>query len=196
MAHREYTNVFGRKPGRGIRPLLLIPKVLCVGIYFGGLVSAAALWAHGRLGVGGGDGRWEVQAVSVVFRWVLIPSLTLTLLLGVLLFLQHTRTFWAMRWIKLKLLLLAAALPTLHLTMRPLMVRIKASYAAANTGPDETFALACRWFSIELTVAAILAAAVIFIGRHKPRLGQRYARTPAAPSKSPRTEPPPPSSPS
>ena len=39
MSSPPYTNIFGRKPGRGVRPWLLIPKVIAVATFVGGYVA-------------------------------------------------------------------------------------------------------------------------------------------------------------
>ena len=80
-AKQEYVNVHGRKGGRGVRPWLLIPKVLCLAIFVGAYVAATVLWFYYRLGYSDGA-VWPVRAVSVVFRGVIIPSLIATLLFG------------------------------------------------------------------------------------------------------------------
>jgi hypothetical protein len=157
----------------------LIPKVICVGTLVGGLVSAGALWSHRQLGISGGDGCWEVMAISVVFRWVVVPALMATITLGLLLFLQHPRIFWSMRWFRVKLLLLAATLPVFHLTTRPVFLKIKTAYqepTGLNVDPTG-LASACRTFTGQLVLTILLFLTVILLGRLKPRLGQNFAKS-------------------
>ena len=186
MARQSPSNIHGRKFSRGLRPFMLIPKVLCVGLFFGGTVAVMLIWTRGRFADDPLAGRWQVQAVSLLFRWLLIPSLGTTILLGVLLFLQHPRVFWHMRWFKLKAAILLVALPSLHLTMRPLLIKLKAAALAAPSSPiaQGELAAASRQFSTGLVVVVIGTALLIMIGRYKPRLGQPYTRTIAGDSSS------------
>lgn len=187
MEDQSSSNIHGRKFSRGLRPFMLIPKVLCVGLFFGGVVAVLLIWTRGRFADDPAAGRWQVQAVSLLFRWLLIPSLGTTILLGLLLFLQHPRVFWHMRWFKLKAAILLVALPSLHLTMRPLLIKLKAAALTAPSSPvaQSELAEASRQFSIGLVVVVIGTALLIFIGRYKPRLGQPYTRTLAGDSSSP-----------
>ena len=43
----NYTNIHGRRGGRGWRPYLLIPKYLAIGANFGGLLAAMIIPAAG-----------------------------------------------------------------------------------------------------------------------------------------------------
>lgn len=178
MERQSPSNIHGRKFSRGLRPLILIPTVLCVGLFFGGSVAVMLIWTKGRFADDPLAGRWQVQAVSMLFRWLLIPSLGATILLGLLLFLQHPLAFWHMRWFKLKAAILLVAVPSLHFTMEPLLFKLKAAALAApsSTVAQGELAAVSRQFSTGLVVVVIGTAILIVIGRYKPRLGQPYTR--------------------
>ncbi len=168
---REYVNIHGRQGGRGIRPLFLLPKLISLAVFVGGYVSAIVLWFYFRGGYSGGQ-LWPVQAVSLVFRQVIIPSLISTLFFGLLLFLQHPKVFIKRRWLQVKLVV-AAVLPLLHLLARKNFETIKAGLLdpqSANSPEDvET---ACQRFSLCLVLGLSAALLLVILGRYKPRFGQ------------------------
>jgi hypothetical protein len=171
-AKQEYVNIHGRKGGRGIRPWLLIPKVLCLAIFVGAYVAATMLWFYYRMGYSDGAA-WPVRAVSVVFRGVIVPSLFATLLFGVLLFAQHPKVFITRRWLQAKLLI-AAALVGVHTNARGTFQSIKAVVLdAAWQGETAEIEAECVRFSVYLIVGLVGAVLLVGLGRLKPRLGQQ-----------------------
>lgn len=163
------TNIHGRRPGRGIRPWLLIPKVLAVGALFGGFTAVAVLlhssqpethdqWAH------------LIETVSTLFRRLIVPAVLIVIVLGVSLLMQHPGVFLRMRWVRLKLTLLVLALPPLHLTGRWL---INQTRQALEAGQLDRVAELMGRFNIAVDLAVLAVVVVVVLGRHKPRLGQR-----------------------
>ncbi len=164
-----HKNKHGRRPGRGIRPWLLIPKILSVGALFGGFLGAAVLlhasdpqtheqWSH------------IIATTSTLFLRLIVPAVMCVILFGVLLFWQHPKVFLKMRWFQVKVVLLILTLPALHLTGRWLIHHAREALAA---GKLEQVAELMRHFTLTVDLAVLALVVVIVIGRHKPRLGQR-----------------------
>ncbi len=171
-AKQEYVNIHGRKGGRGVRPWLLIPKVLCLAIFVGAYVAATVLWFYYRLGYSDGA-VWPVRAVSVVFRGVIIPSLIATLLFGLLLFAQHPKVFITRRWLQAKLVIAVALIGT-HTIARGTFQSIKAVVLEASwPGDTAEIEAQCARFSVCLILGLIGAVLLVLLGRLKPRLGQQ-----------------------
>ena len=167
-----YRNVHGRWPGRGIRPWLLGPKVLCVNVYFGALIAAAVVWSLATLRAGTDPPPLELlHALRLLFLCAVVPALLGAMLFGTLLFFQHPRQFLRLRWWQVKMAMIAVMVPTAHLYMS---AHLAAARAAALDGarPDA----AMRQFGAALAMLIALSAVVILLGRLKPRLGQNWAR--------------------
>ena len=172
---KEYVNKHGRKAGRGLRPWLLIPKVLAAGTYLGILVATAAMWfmENGNIAAGAGmDQRQIVEFLSVMFRFVVVPVLLVALIFGVLLFLQHPMVFLRMRWLQLKLMLIVIFVPLSHFFMSSrLGILREACIEQKPWGGAENET------SFGLIVVVLVTMLIIFLGRQKPRLGQNWAKT-------------------
>lgn len=168
----DYTNKHGRKPGRGVRPWLLIPKVLSVAALFGGFLAASVL-LHTHAPTTRAQWANLIDSVGTLFTRLIVPAVFCVVILGILLLLQHWRVFLAQRWMQLKLLLLLLAVPPLHLTGRWLIGQARLALAEGDL--DRVAELMARFtLTADLAIAAL--ALVMVIGRHKPRLG----KTPAA----------------
>ena len=166
------TNIHGRKAGRGVRPWLLIPKVLAVGVYFGGLVVTTVIWFTGPRRAPDPTAphvqAWIAQ-VSILFRFVLVPALLLAMLLGFVLFLQHPSVFARLRWWQVKVASVAIGVPAGHLFMAS---RFRLLKSASPSNWSAEFQLECG-----LVVLIAWTIWLIFLGRHKPRLWQNWARS-------------------
>jgi len=164
-----YKNIHGRCPGRGIRPWLLIPKVLAVAALFGGFLSASVTLHTADPGT---PEQWTqlIQTVSHLFLRLIVPAVLSVIVLGLALLLQHPRVFLTRRWVQVKLLMLIVSLPTLHLTARGLLEQ--ARRALENGQLDHTAQFMGR-FTLVVDLAVVALACVIFLGRYKPRLGQK-----------------------
>lgn len=162
-------NIHGRRATRGLRPFLLVPKVLAVAALLGGILAAAAIWsARVRLGPAS-----AVAGVNVILLRVCLPAWILSVAFGLLLFMQHPREFARMRWMRVKLLWLALALPVSGW----IAVRGLASLEAMARGDGSTLtgAAASRHVTLGLGMLIASAAVTIVLGRQKPRLGQNWA---------------------
>ena len=120
-----YVNKFGRKGGRGLRPWLLIPKVLGVGVYFGGTVAATSL-AFVTQPRTVGEHRALAEVIGSIFLFAAVPGLIVAIVCGVGLLIQHGRPFLRLRWLQVKLAVLLATIPALHLWMSSHVKRLSA----------------------------------------------------------------------
>ncbi len=161
-----FINRFGRRQTRGIRPWLLLPKVILIGIVIGSLASALVLWACVR-GLASADPRraWTIYLLGRIFRMI-VPVLLTTLGLGVALLLQHPRQFIRMRWLIVKLCALAVLLPCAHWFASTRLGLMKLGDNPAAT----------TQFGIVVAIALAGVIVVAVLGRLKPRLGQNWAK--------------------
>jgi uncharacterized membrane protein len=162
----EYVNQHGRKPGRGVRPLLLMPKVLGVAAYFGGTLAAAVLTCVTPV-KSTEDAARLADVVSRVFIWSAVPGLLVAIIFGVLLFWQHRSAFAKMRWWRVKMLVLAVTIPAFHLFNSSRVGLLRKAATA-----DDALRMLTE-LRLGLAAAVIGGAVVIILGRHKPRLGQK-----------------------
>jgi uncharacterized membrane protein len=166
---KTHTNKYGRRPGRGLRPWVLIPKVLSVAALFGGFLSACVLLHTSRPQT---HEQWGhlIESVGVLFRYLIVPAVLCVILFGILLLLMHFRAFLSMRWVWLKLSLLLVTLPPLHLAGRWLIGQAR---LALEAGDLQRVAELMGQFTLTADLAVLVLVVVVVVGRHKPRLGQR-----------------------
>ncbi len=165
-------NIHGRKGGRGLRPWLLIPKYLCVSVYFGSLAAIATLERICPPIIG--------DNTVAVALYLMFPAATLAGVLGIGLWLQHPKTFLRTRWFQLKMALVLIGLPAFELlAWWPVWRSWLQSPAFTDGSGDNTW----RYFiyvqrfdapqQAGLVGALATLVAIIILGRLKPRLGQR-----------------------
>ena len=166
------TNQHGRKWGRGLRPWLLIPKVLCVAAGFGATLAAAAC----LLCVGAGDTHDQIVTMAtlglVLLDWIVCPSLVIAAALGVWLLVTHGFHLLRMRWLALKLIVIIGLMPWPMLGGRSQMLWLIETDPMCNSAYP---AGGVRLGLVNLGGAVLLWIAIIWLGRHKPRLGQNIA---------------------
>jgi len=169
-----------RRRGRGARPLLIQIKVLGLIGFLGGLGSLVAL---GVLGADPEDRAGWMQlrdSMRAIFWPCVFSGLLVAVGAGVLLWLRHPREFLRMRWFRVKALLLAVALPSLHLLSRG---RVTEFYAAIDGGNLDALPALRDRVTIAFAFALVLMLVVAAIGRIKPRLGEAVGqRRPAPPT--------------
>lgn len=155
----ELRNIHGRKWGRGLRPWLLLPKYFAVSVVIGGLVAVIVLDSvHRSLGIAD---REAGALIAAVFRFAIVPATVAAVVLGVLLLLQHPRTFLAMRWMRAKLWAVAVVVPLAHWLLRS-QVKTK------QITPVHV---------VEIAAVVLMGfVAIAILGRLKPRLGQAYGK--------------------
>jgi uncharacterized membrane protein len=165
-------NGFGRKGGRGVRPWLLIPKVIAVAIYVGGLATVLGLWIVSDFAsIPLGDPRRELvlRVVSRLMVFVVVAALLIAIALGIALFLQHPRIFARSRWFQVKAALIAFVIPVSHFYCRWCFTRLAhVTDAAIN-------ASLARQLTAGLIFALVGSCVIDIIGRLKPRCGQNPA---------------------
>lgn len=164
-----YKNKHGRRPGRGARPWLLIPKVLSVGALLGGFMGAAVL-LHTNSPTNHEQWAQLIGTVSTLFTKLIVPAVLCVVVFGLLLFLLHPKVFMKMRWFQVKVVLLILTIPPLHLTGRWLIEHARQALAADDLQRVSELMSRFTW-TVDLAVLALCI--VIAIGRQKPRLWQR-----------------------
>lgn len=161
-------NKRGRKGGRGLRPWLLIPKVLAVGVYFGSVATCAVIYLSRDVAQ---TGR-VIEQVSWLMRFMVVPALLTTATFGVLLLMQHPMVFLRLRWFQVKLAIVLTGVPTGHFFMSSRLAAIRAG--VADGAADIPAAQQMGWGFVVLLCGSAL---LVFMGRYKPRLGQNWAKT-------------------
>jgi hypothetical protein len=158
--------------------VLIQIKVLGLVGFLGGLGSLAAL---GLLGDDPTDRAGWVQlrdTMRAIFWPCVFSGLIVTILAGVALWLRHPREFLRMRWFRLKALLLAVVLPSLHILSRG---RVTEFYAAIDEGRLDTLSALRDRVTTAFAGALLIMLLIAAIGRIKPRLGEAVGRRRPAP---------------
>lgn len=170
-----YVNIHGRKMTRGLRPWLLIPKVLAVALYFGGVAAAAVVWWSSdwwRLAKDDPQRLLILDNINHIMVRLAVPALVLAMILGVgLTLLTGWRIMLLQRWMRVKLAFLLIFIPAAHFFMssRALILR-----QAVHDGVEQH--TAARQFSFGFVLVLIGTVLLIWLSRHKPRLGQPWGR--------------------
>ena len=151
-----------RRGGRGLRPWLLMPKVICVCVAFGALVTGLALWITEPLPRNGG----LLEIEHRIFSDIMVPAIIGAVFFGLLLFLQHPRVFFRLRWLQIKLAVVAIFLPVVHVWVSSQLLKLSSSDSKGDSAT-----LMAWWY-----IAVITLILLIVLGRQKPRLGQNWAR--------------------
>lgn len=161
-----YQNQFGRKPGRGWRPWLLIPKSLAVSLLLGGLVASAVYFRQIRLPETAEPTMRDVRRLAILRTIILctvVPGSTAAVVLGSLLSLMHGRTFLRLRWWQIKTPLAILTMAAAHLWMAS---RLESLAEAWNHGQAAVHLQ--NQFAGGFVVIGILTILLIWLGRHKP----------------------------
>lgn len=178
MTATTYENRWGRRQSRGFRPFLLIPKVIAVGLYLGGLAAALVFWlTSGLSSLPAADPRrlYILTQTGKLFEYLIVPALLCILALSVGLFLQHPRQFIRMRWLLVKLASLLILIPSAHLYLSSRLHLLRAAYESGTANEA-----AAGQFTMGLLLTLAGSIWIIVLGRLKPRLGQNWARAYAA----------------
>lgn len=168
------TNRFGRRGGRGWRPWLLLPKVIAVGIYIGALASACVIWHSADFeSLDAADPRrgWMIAQMRLLMVYLAVPALLAAMLLGIGLLMQMPRVLLRLRWLQVKLILLAVVIPTAHLFVSSRLRLVREALAQGRT--DD---VAAAQFGVGLILTLLGSILIVILARLKPRLGQNWAR--------------------
>ncbi len=167
-------NIYGRRWGRGPRPALLVCKWVFIVALCGGLASLAFVILPTDAPVTADGWARESGLIRRMFLCLIIPGGAGAGLCGVLLAAPIWRALVPSRWFPLKMLLLAAGMPMLHLHMRGQMRLMQAALAVEPA--DQAGAVAARAGMLPVAVAGLgLLLAALILGRVKPRLGRAWA---------------------
>ncbi|WP_432800173.1 hypothetical protein [Poriferisphaera sp. WC338] len=200
-------NKHGRKPGRGLRPWLLIPKILCFCLLVGSLAALGLLCLRQVLmpeSINIDPYPEIVPAqtyldltgqIEQLVKYLIIPSATLTIFFGILLLIDAPRIFIKLRWLQIKTLLVIITLPLLHITTRivyegyatVLHSNLQQMDLAVSNDLVLAVPLIDTWVADSLDryllllgtislLGVIALAAIILIGRLKPKLWQNWAK--------------------
>jgi len=170
-------NIHGRRRGRGIRPWLLTAKIIGIICFVGGLGGAAALAWGSPLP----SDRMTWKFLVECAHWLLVPGMIgggiLAILAGLWLWLQMPRGFLRMRWFKVKMVLAAVLIPAFHLWGRFTALKLH----EALDKPARIDEVPPLWdrLAIVFLLAFLAMLLIVWVGRIKPRLGQRYGKAKA-----------------
>jgi uncharacterized membrane protein len=143
---------------------LLLPKVIAVAVCFGSLAAALYLWTTG-------DGEAATLGlVSNLLARVTAPALIAAAGLGALLMVEPgMKVMLRQRWLQVKLLALSVGIPGMWVWIARALWRAQPGGAVVDRA---------AWWNVTAALAVALAAslAVIVLGRHKPRIGQNWAK--------------------
>lgn len=167
-AVKKPTNRFGRKGGRGLRPWLLMPKIVAIAVLLGGLVAIAVL-----IETSPRQTHDENQAVYAhvmrLFQWMVVPGALVAMACGVGLAAMHGTVMFTRRWMVVKLCVIVVGGALLWVLLSFHLDHIGREMSVGDPdgprGPWGMLALLCE-------VAAVGLVGIIWLGRHKPRLGQ------------------------
>lgn len=166
-------NRFGRQPGRGVRPWLLLPKVLCVALYFGGLAAVLLIWLTSDFAsLDEEDSRrlWILNQIGRLMVYLVVPAMLCAMGFGIALAMQHPRILLRQRWLLVKLACLAVLAPGAHWFCSSRMEFLRSAVARGVINNT-----AWRQLGWGLLLVFLGSIWIIVLGRIKPRLGQNWA---------------------
>jgi uncharacterized membrane protein len=170
----QYQNIHGRQWGRGIRPYLLFPKFVFVGIFLGGLVNLLVLVLLHPLPATVRDWLQYLVMIRRAYEYVIVPAMIGAIAMGLLLLSTHFRAFVRMRWFQLKIMMVAIGIPMLHVFMYKHFTALQSALARDNLAAAAAIRTHLQWNTVG---ALVFALTIAFLGRIKPRLWQNYAKT-------------------
>ena len=158
--------------GHGIRPWLLVPKILGFVVYVGGFCGVLALWLSSdftSLAMEDPRRAMVLHQVTDILVFLIVPAASTTIIFGILLILLRPGAFLKMRWMQVKLIALLIVVPSCHFYAR-------SQYTLIKTTLDKQISdAAAPRFELAVIAAIVGSAIVIILGRIKPRLGQNSA---------------------
>ena len=158
-----------RRRGNGARSWFIHVKFVGLAGLFGGLASLAAIGLLGPVPESPEGWRLLRGLMRAIFWPCVFGGILVTIMAGICLWLRHPVVFSRQRWFRLKVVLLAVCIPSLHLMARG---RVQAFYDAIDDGNLEVLAGMWRGVTWAWVVAFVVLLLVAMVGRIKPRLGQ------------------------
>lgn len=172
----RYRNIHGRRAGRGLRPILIVLKLLCVSVFIGGLVVVLAGFVLAPQTRDAQAWREQAALLSRYYAYAIVPGISGALVCGTLLAASFLRVIIQMRWFQVKIFVVAVAMPALHLYLRSRSGDLRD--VLAQSSPDIGRVAAIHSQIVDgMLVALGVAVVVLVLGRLKPRLGQDYGKT-------------------
>lgn len=161
-----------RKAGRGIRPWLLLGKSVGLLGFVGGMGALAALTHLAPEPQTQDEWKLLVGAMRSIFFPCVFCGLLVLVVFSLLLFSRHWREFSRMRWLRVKFVLLAISLPSLHFWARGGVMEL---YEAVGAEDMSRASELWQETSTRFLVAFIVLLIIAGIAKFKPRLKQPIA---------------------
>lgn len=163
------TNQHGRKFGRGLRPYFLLPKIVGIALLVGGMASVCVLLLD--LPREAPLLHEQLERIAHLYQCVIIPGASVATAAGVALLWMHGKALWALRWMKAKVILAALTIPLLHVLSHHWLEQAEEYAEEAQAA----LALGAAHKLLLLTLGGLVAMLLlIWLGRHKPRLGEKF----------------------
>jgi len=159
----------------GYRRALLLGKNLGLLGFLGGMAAIASMRWFGPAPADAAQWKLLIGLMRAVFFPCVFAGVIVVVLCGVLLFARLWRQFLAMRWFRVKLVVLLVALPALHLWSR---TRVREWYALVDANRLDEALAAWHDVGLRFTVALAVLLPVAALAKVKPRLGQPFGRIP------------------
>ena len=164
MARMSTASDLPSPPPRRRPPWALYPKLISMSALLGGFFCVLALIYTATLD---SLDAWHqlLDAISPLFLFVIVPASFTTVLFSVIMFWPRRRELLRERWMQVKLALIVATLPALHLLARGAFQAIRQE--VANGSPEgPTGLLGYFTFLVYTSIAVLLVA--IWVARYKP----------------------------
>jgi uncharacterized membrane protein len=171
---KTYTNIYGRRAGRGARPYLIMLKLLFVSTFLGSLISFRMLWFLQSSPSSSRQWTRLIEQTHHFFTYLVIPSAIGAIIIGLILLASLGRVMLKMRWFQVKMVLLIIGVPCLHGVMRSRITSLQ--NAIVNSAPAPTAESLANQLGLGAMAAIGFALILIWLGRVKPRLAQDYGR--------------------
>lgn len=150
---------------------VVYPKLVAIAVLLGSFVCTLVLiLATPRSSLE--DWRPMVNSIGILFKLLIVPASFVVVVLSLVLFFRNRQWFLRQRWAQVKVLLLVATLPALHLLARSVFTSIRQEVEREGGSPEgPTGRLEMFTLLVAVTIVVLLLA--IWLARFKPRLGSK-----------------------
>lgn len=151
-------------PPRRRPPWALYPKLISMSALLGGFLCVLALIYTATLD---SLDKWHqlLDVISPLFLYVIVPASFTTVLFSVIMFWPRRRELVRERWMQVKLALIVATLPALHLLARDAFQAIRQE--VANGSPEGPTGL-LGYFTFLVVTSIVVLLVAIWVARYKP----------------------------